>query len=186
MQKIFRIKNLQAGFTLIETLAAVSILMIAVAGPLTLANNSLRSSMTAKSELVASYLAQDAVEYLKVMRDASISKDGWIDRNLSSCDTGSECGIDTTVVISIDGSGNITSSGLQPACSSTNNNCELSFHGDTGFYNYVPAGAELSGFTRKLAAAVTASEVKVEVMVEWKQGRLNRSVILRSSLFNLK
>jgi len=57
------IKN--KGFTLIETLVAVSILMISIAGPLTIAQRSLKASIYAKDQVTASFLAQDMIEQIK-------------------------------------------------------------------------------------------------------------------------
>lgn len=57
------------GFTLIETMVAVSILTLAVAGPLFTANRALVAAAIARDQLTASYLAQEGVEYLRAMRD---------------------------------------------------------------------------------------------------------------------
>jgi type II secretory pathway pseudopilin PulG len=57
------------GFTLIEALMAISILMIAIISPMTIAQNGLSSAVYAKEEIVAQFLAQDALEYIKYTRD---------------------------------------------------------------------------------------------------------------------
>ncbi len=59
----------QRGFTLVEAMVAVAILMLAVAGPLYTANRSAVASMTARDQLTASYLAQEGVEYVRDVRD---------------------------------------------------------------------------------------------------------------------
>jgi len=61
------IKN--AGFTIIETLVAITILMIAIAGPLTVAEKGLSASIYARDQLIGSYLAQDGMEYIKNVLD---------------------------------------------------------------------------------------------------------------------
>src|ERR1035437_529341 len=68
------IKNIhknQHGFSLIETLIAVSILMIAIAGPLSLVQAGLFSSIHQRNQVTATYLAQEALEYIKNIRDTN-------------------------------------------------------------------------------------------------------------------
>lgn len=57
------------GFTLIETMVAVTILAFAVAGPLFTASRVVVSAQTARDQLTASYLAQEGIEYVRMMRD---------------------------------------------------------------------------------------------------------------------
>lgn len=59
------------GFTLIETLVAIFILVIAVTGPISAAQNSLKAAFLARDQVTAFYLAQDAIEYLINIRDTN-------------------------------------------------------------------------------------------------------------------
>ncbi|MCR4276304.1 MAG: prepilin-type N-terminal cleavage/methylation domain-containing protein [Candidatus Parcubacteria bacterium] len=76
------------GFTLIESMIAVTILTLSIAGPLYTANSAIVASMTARDQLTASYLAQEGIEYVRAMRDyeylaayhlggGSVSADAW-------------------------------------------------------------------------------------------------------------
>lgn len=65
---IKKTKN-QRGFTLIETLVAITVLMIAIAGPLTVANKGYTSSIENKTRAVAMNLAQEGLEYLNNLKD---------------------------------------------------------------------------------------------------------------------
>lgn len=58
-----------SGFTLIETLIAVTILTLSVAGPLYSASRAIVAAQTARDQLTASYLAQEGIEYVRAMRD---------------------------------------------------------------------------------------------------------------------
>jgi type II secretory pathway pseudopilin PulG len=60
-----------SGFTLVETLVAITILMIAIAGPLTVAEKGLSAVIYARDQLMASYLAQDAMESIKNIVDTN-------------------------------------------------------------------------------------------------------------------
>ncbi len=57
------------GFTLIETMVAVTIITIAVAGPMLVASRSIVAAQIARSQLTANYLAQEGIEYVRAMRD---------------------------------------------------------------------------------------------------------------------
>lgn len=60
--------NQNKAFTLVETLVAISILMIAIAGPLTVANKAYTSAIDARNQSVASNLAQEGLEYVNNMK----------------------------------------------------------------------------------------------------------------------
>lgn len=57
------------GFTLIETLVAIAIITIAVAGPLYSADRAIVAADGSRYQLIASYLAQEGIEYVRAMRD---------------------------------------------------------------------------------------------------------------------
>lgn len=53
------------GFTLIETLVAITILMVAIAGPLSVASKAYNASLDVRDQTIATNLAQETMEYLK-------------------------------------------------------------------------------------------------------------------------
>ncbi len=57
------------AFTLVETMVAVTILTLAVAGPMTVASRAIVAAQIARSQLTANYLAQEGIEYVRAMRD---------------------------------------------------------------------------------------------------------------------
>lgn len=57
------------GLTMVETLVAISILTIAVIGPLGIIAQALHTSYYARDQMTAYYLAQEAVEYVRNLRD---------------------------------------------------------------------------------------------------------------------
>src|SRR3989338_9508740 len=61
-----------AGFTLVETLVAVMLLSVAVVAPMSLAARSLGSAYYARDQITAFYLAQEAIEALRSIRDSQI------------------------------------------------------------------------------------------------------------------
>ncbi len=61
------------GFTIIETLVAITILMVAITGPLTISQRGLTNAVFARDQLVATYLAQDALEFVHYARDWNVA-----------------------------------------------------------------------------------------------------------------
>lgn len=101
--KIIRQNNNSKAFTLVEALVAISILMIAIASPMTLAQKGLSTATLSKDQMVASFLAQDAIEAVKNIRDqVAISANGgmggdWLTSTVLSpcmCTSDTECNFD--------------------------------------------------------------------------------------------
>jgi prepilin-type N-terminal cleavage/methylation domain-containing protein len=60
------------GFTLIETLVAISLLTISIIAPISLTAQSLQSAYYARDQITAFYMAQEAIEALRSVRDGQI------------------------------------------------------------------------------------------------------------------
>lgn len=69
---IMRKTQKSIGFTLIETMVAISLLLLAVIEPMTLTAQSLMSAYYARDQMTASNLAQEAIEAVRAARDANI------------------------------------------------------------------------------------------------------------------
>lgn len=63
------------GFTLIETMVAISLLSIAIVAPMQLAAQSLASAYYARDQITAFYLAQEGIEAVRSIRDGNILQD---------------------------------------------------------------------------------------------------------------
>ena len=177
----FRISNFKKGFTLIETLIAISILMVVMVGPLTLAQRSLSSVSLTKEKMTAYFLAQDAIEYVRSVRDGNIlSGNGWGDGFLIDMDSclDSYC-YPFTVQLS------------DPSpCGAIFSSCSIPLKYDTSshLYGYWGTGAniEVSPYKRVMKIAPTNDhEVKIEVRVLWtSQGFGDQEIVLYDTLLN--
>lgn len=95
--------NYSRGFTLVETLVAITILTIALAGPFVVAQSSYSAAATSRDQLTGSYLAQDGLEYVRSIRDANYlavyparpDSVSWLN-GLSSCMAPNVCTVDAT------------------------------------------------------------------------------------------
>ncbi len=64
--------NRKAGrraFTIVETLVAISILVVAVLGPMVIISQALKISFFARDQMTSFYLAQEPIEYIRNIRD---------------------------------------------------------------------------------------------------------------------
>ncbi|MSU56507.1 MAG: type II secretion system protein [Candidatus Taylorbacteria bacterium] len=181
-----------SGFTIIETLVAISILLLSITGPLTIAEKGLASAEAARSEITAFYLAQEAIEYIRNVRDSNAiagrgGKQNWL-QGLNQClgipDIDSGCGIDPTA-----------NSGQQvQQCSQvSNDNCALyQYNGInvnlTGLLGHrSTTGWQKTDFMRKVyIQEVTEDvEVKVSVTMQWIAGSLGpRKITVSENMLN--
>ncbi|MEN9852337.1 MAG: hypothetical protein RI996_280 [Candidatus Parcubacteria bacterium] len=72
--KVMKKKSIQKeedGFTLVETLIAVLILVTSVVTPLSIASQAIVYSATARDQIIASNLAQEAIDFVRNERDRS-------------------------------------------------------------------------------------------------------------------
>lgn len=191
-----------AGFTLIETLVAVLILTTAVAAPLTVASRGLLTSLVAKDQITAYYLAQDAVEYIRFKRDTAClplstaavpqpcNSSTWLSGIGGSSGPG---GCESTYGCILDSTGNNTSGGhdIDPCTSGVGSLCTtpLLFSSSLNRFTYdstlVPTPVQTI-FTRTVKlSAISQTEEKVTVTVAWFDlGGTTRQVVISEDLFN--
>ena len=163
--------KIKKGFTLIETLVAITILLISLAGPLTLAAQALKSAYYARDGITAFYLAQEGLEYVRAIRDQNY---------LASPQQPWLTGIDDCVGVSCQVDFLNFSHSVCPG-----NACSALLVDSNGFFN-AQNGAS-SNFTRSLTlspVAGTSDEVTAGVTVSWVSAGISRSFTLSEDLFN--
>lgn len=159
------------GFTLIETFVAILVLVFAVVGPLMLTSRSLNATLTARDELVATYLAQEALEHVRFLRDGSMLRgEDWMS-SLGEC-VGQYCAIDVWA----QGSG-ITDcdDGICPV---------LDFDEDTNRYQYGDGGETQFVRSVRVDNAGQTDEKTVSVRVEWTSGTRSHALEVRENIFD--
>ena len=60
------------GFTLVETLVAISIFSMSIVAIMSVLGNGVSDTNYAKQKMIASYLAQEGIEYIRNMRDTYV------------------------------------------------------------------------------------------------------------------
>ncbi|MFA6524292.1 MAG: prepilin-type N-terminal cleavage/methylation domain-containing protein [Candidatus Paceibacterota bacterium] len=169
MIKLLTQKN--KGFTLVETLVAISIFTVSVLALMVILGQGISDTGYAKKKMTATYLAQEGIEYMRNMRDTfSISGLGWDEfknkLTLASCDIG--CYFDAEVPDEV--------------ISCENGSCHHLLY-DSGKYNYY-FGVD-SGFVRSVRVdGVNEDEIKITSTVSWGQESGAYSIVFSESLFN--
>ena len=180
-------KHLVSGFTFIESLVAISFVMVGVAVAVTMIRVDLLVSSVTKNAVVARFLAQEAVEYVRNVRDSHIvdfdkTSDPTIEwlGTLESCSGGTSCYIDTTDPLSV-----VVISCGAGGCPVLNYNETLGCYGyDSGvLWKETPFVREIE-ITDPNGGSLD-SEAVVTVRVKWNErGVSDREVMYQQSLFN--
>jgi prepilin-type N-terminal cleavage/methylation domain-containing protein len=154
------------GFTLVEAMVAMSILSLAVTGPLLIAQKGIASAIYARDQVTAYYLAQEAVEYVRNVRDSNrITSTPWLsqfaDCKVTAANPANRCKIDARII-----DFNDTNNDPITPCSGT---CPLlGIDGVNNTYGY-GAGLTNSKFRRTISIDDRASpkEAEISVTISW-------------------
>lgn len=166
-----------SGFTLVETLVAISILLIAVAGPISLIGDSLHKIYYAKDEALAVNLAQEGVELVRQVRDSNMlniaSSGSWLaglNDGTYVADTGSF--VSSIGLGSYAGNGGGRVSPIQSCTGSCASPQPVYYDATTGLYRQGTVSTKTQ-FTRTVTISSTglpANERKVTSTVNWQTG----------------
>lgn len=181
-------RNLVGGFTLVETLFAVFILTFVIVGLMTVVSSSLFSARYARDETTANYLLQEAIDYIRNDRDTTVflsnSPSGWTDftTKYNSCIGGDGCYFDVL--------GELNSGSNIKSCSS--DTCPYLYYSDSEsdkpFYisddGVGNSGRTVTKFKRKIVITLNLDELIVTGTVSWKNGSIDQSRTLTTSLTN--
>lgn len=179
-------QNKKNGFTLVETLVAISILSLSILSTFTAVQNSLQSSSLSKDQVTAFYLVQEAVEYMRNVRDTNaiqaIGTPGynWLTRivvmpdqtSSGPCDFGKRCTLDVAA-------DNLAT------CTRNGSSCPV-LRQDTisNLYGYNSAWIQ-SRFTRQISLRqISPDEVVIQVTISWVTGKYPKTFTVEQTLFN--
>ena len=161
------------GFTLLEALVAISILMVAVVSPITIAQKGLSSASYSKNQMIASYLAQDAIEYIKNKRDENvINGNDWLAGFDDECTGVKSCSIDTKYNA---GAGQIYDDEMVVLKK------EKDIDGNFEFYGY--EGTEDTNFYRTIN--ITPTNLGDEALVTVEVGWGTDSITVQTLIYNI-
>lgn len=149
-------KGNNKAFSLIETLVAVMIFSVAVMAVMGVLANGVSNINSVKKKMVASYLAQQGIEYVRNTRDTDI----------------------ISATTALDGWGKFNGDLLNNSCMDV---CPLSVWAEVNGLNYVP----VSGFDTSITAKSTSADsLRIISTVSWKEGGKTQSVSFSEILYN--
>lgn len=165
---------------------AITILMIAIAGPLSIASKGLFGAEISKNQMIASYLAHETMELVKNIKDNNVISNnlsGWLASNilLDSCTSVATC--DVSALDMIISSPNIVK------CSGTYG-CQLYLNSSYGYEHTNTSGDTMSKFSRyfylhtpnNTTQCASLEECGVTVVVSWNDGGNDYDVKITSEI----
>lgn len=185
-QKYIKNKKFSSkGFTLVETLVAISILVTVIVGVTAALQTAISSYIFSKNQIIAFYLAQEAFEQIRNTRDENIINGRhWLNGfsenpggpgiNPDPCYFGSYC---TVNVLS-------TTNNYFIACPGEGSCPVVRQNSSTGTYGYT-GGWPATEFTREVVLEqISADEISINVVVDWSKGGVTRQFKAKENIFN--
>ncbi|MFA7216407.1 MAG: prepilin-type N-terminal cleavage/methylation domain-containing protein [Candidatus Paceibacterota bacterium] len=179
----------KTGFTLVETLVAISILTLSILGTFTAVQSGLATSSFAKDQVTAFYLIQEAMEYVINIRDNNglatlytLENGGssvpWLSgmSNVSTdpCYFGKTCTIDSHLKQIASCSGGFGS------CPFVTQNTSTKLYGQSTGGSFIS-----TRFRREIQfERMSDYEVSVTVRVSWTSGSFGKTITVKQSLFD--
>ena len=190
-----------SGFSLIEAVVSITLLIVAVTGPLALSARSLRASQEVKYEIEAVHLAEEGLEIVRNIRDNNSTQNTDVALNpqdwwsapvmdLSECDVAYGCFLDLTIHTP----GNVWSATTLKKCTTFDCGGKIRVYKNkaTGLYRQASGGLggaawELSPYTRRVTVGVVDNEkyLRATSTVSYVGiGGATRTVSLTMDLYN--
>lgn len=179
-------KKLGAGFTLVEALVAISILLISIVGPLSIVAESIKTANLGKDQITAFYLAQEAVEYIRNIRDTNVLEGkNWLSTDIVNCYGNATCRVDAV------NNNTVSCANDSPAgvCKKLNKFKDISSKLTTYRYDQ-PSGYVETTFTRSVNVTDIINGVKsdheaiITVTMNWTSNLIPRSFTIVERIFN--
>lgn len=182
MKRQNKINN--SGFTIVETLVAVAILSLSVLATFGAVSNALQNSGLSKDRIVAFYLVQEGMEFVRNKRDENILNNiggnsrSWLyemsSTNTDPCYFGNTCTLDSNA-----------SSVNFVKCSGGYGTCpNLNVDPNSGAYGYDSSWTP-SNFKREIQfTSINSDEVRVSIKISWTNRGQNQSILLSQLFYN--
>ncbi len=168
---------MKKGFTIIESLVAITIMVTAITGTMAAIQSGISSYIYSKNQVTAFYLAQEGFEQLRNIRDENrLSNANWLAGIASSsedpCYFGQACTVSPV------------ESTVPTRCPALGACPVLRQSVDTGFFGY-DASWSPTIFRREIQLSqISESEIAITVTVDWSKGVITRQFKAKENLLN--
>lgn len=193
----FETSTAERGFTLLETIVALSVLLAALIGPVSLIVRGLTDFTASKNKLIAAHLAQEGIELIRLIRDNNIACDQlnggaiwpWNQdpETKTPINPNSLYAPDVNSFVTIDcGSGAIATPRLPISTDQ-----KLRYEPSTGIYSY--DGRNETNFIRRVRIQIpqgdpdgipSDDQMDVIAHIEWQEGGFIKQLTLQTRLYN--
>lgn len=175
MFQVLSFKFHERGFSLLETIVALSILVTGIGGAVGLVAQSLSTVSAIKDIIVAANLAQEGIEVVRNLRD-----ENWLnDLDWRGSGGGIALNSDGDYRVQYDSLALISYANVPLQRNA------FGYHGYNGEGGFT--GGSDTPFKRKISiSTVTSTEMKVTSTVEWKARGNDKSLVIEDRLFNWK
>jgi Tfp pilus assembly protein PilV len=158
----------------VETLVAITILVIAIVGPLYAVHKAIMASNVARDQLIATALAQEGLEYVRSVRDTNyLAGASWLN-GLTSCSGTSGCSVDPHTA------------SIAPCAGQRSGGCTpLRLSANKQYTQTQNVSFATTRFSRKvIITSLSPDEIDVAVTVSWTTLRTPYSVTVTEQLYN--
>lgn len=183
--------RVMAGFTLLEVLVAITVLAFAITATFTAAQSGLSAAENSKDQVVGFYLAQEAVEYIRNLRDdnallnESVSTNwlaGFAQNPSDVCYPGKACSVDVVAnKLTACPSGPGTCAALVEDLNSAD--ATYGMYGDA--YNSHGANWKTVNYKREVTiTTINSNEIAITVNVTVTKGSSSQVFTVRENILN--
>lgn len=180
------------GFTILETIIALGVVSLSIAGVFSSVRTGLSASLNSKDEIRAFYLGQEAVEALRNKKDANklISLNGGVSTNWLAgiayqasdpCYPGKTCTID------------VYNANTLATCPGGFGSCSYLYgHPTSYFYSYSSVSPwVITKYKREIqiecsGVCGTTNEITITVRISWLHGNINKEIKIKTLMTNWK
>lgn len=171
-----------SGFSLMEVLVAIYIIITALSGIMVLVTSINASSSVSSSKLVAANLAQEGIELVKSIRDFNLGLNGW--DNWFAEFNGATCYY--LQYDSLDLDNQIFCNEETPVLQY---NSATGLYGYNGYNDYAGGADTPFAYRRKIIltgnpSGLNDAEIKVEVVVSWTEHNRSQTITVEDRLWN--
>jgi type II secretory pathway pseudopilin PulG len=170
-------KQTQKGFTIIESLVAITILIFAIIGAMSAVQSGISSYIFSKDQISAFYLAQEGFEQIRNIRDENALNDrNWLSGLAETSDDPCYFGQACTV--------SPVESTVATRCGAIGSCPQLRQNATTHFYGY-DSSWPTTIFRREIElTSISQNEVSATVTIYWSKGLLNRQFKVKENILN--
>ncbi len=143
---------------------------MALSGILSLSSMGVRSAVRISNQVTAFFLASEAVEYIRNVRDSNVlAGNSWLD-GLADCQAVNGCYVDAV---------NAAITPCAAACP------EIKFDSSNNLFNYSSGNETIFSRQVLITEVEPSREIKLDVNISWPQGNGTQSFTLEEHLLNL-